>query len=504
MRTAQYSIKREAGMMFVLCLASALTMAGSARHSPASPPSILREYLAREHLQGRFAAYKPNFHVEEFAPGKWWILDGTTHVGLVVRDVDFAELDNFNPCHPLPNAPFPRLYHAPTQLGDRLTMAETFLPKPTRASYKFEGMPARATLRIVLHFADGRFRRKTLTWEVDPDFGYILHCVDEFRSREPGNFEFCNFLPKGTTDDRLEFKRYSYILWQHPGGQILRWNQSNIGATLPGNKDMTGQRLIRTGGFIGYFGEKDRSPALEILKSTPGTTSTTCPNMLDEHIMWRPGDPARCERDEAGRYVSRAIYNLVSLPPEVSIWLAQKARLIDLYMGHPPTLSYWGFTQGVPTDFETKLDPAGSFRGVAFAYPEDDPRAPISVVSDCAHSGTHSLRMRANGRPVKFLTDFGTVHVTEGRHYRLYAWVKTDLTSGQAVLRADECLFTFNNITAVHTGQPITGLTGWHEVSLDFTPGKKAHAVILYVLVTGHGTVWVDDFLLKEFSDFEK
>lgn len=494
------------GITCAYLLTVILVLLGAAAMAEVQSPSTLREYLSRAHLQGRFAAYTPNFHIKEFAPGKWWIYDGTTQVAVIDRQFDFAELINFDPYHPLPPVPFPKIHHAPTMPGDRITMAKWINLRQATTSKKntltFAVTPSRVTATFTEQWDNGRSATSKLSWQVDADLGYIIHCEEEMHFVSPGDAEYCNFLPKGTTDDRPEFKRYSYTLWEHPSGKIMRWNQNNMGAMMPSNKDQAGQRRVKTGGFIGFFGEKDRSPALELLESTPDSFSATCPNMLDEHLTWLPGDPAQGVKDSEGRYVSRAVFNIVSLPPEIGLMLTPKSTMLDLYMGKtvdewgiPLDFTYWGFTQGVPTDFEIQLDPHTYHRGVAFKYHENADE-PVTVVSDSGHSGTHSLRLRADGAPVQFVMDGGSVHVTEGKHYHLYAWIKTDLTDGQAVLKANECLFTFSNITAAHKTAPITGKSDWQQVALDFTPGDKAHVVLVTVNVSGHGTVWVDDLLL--------
>jgi len=480
--------------------------------------STLREALREAGLSGRFEGYSPCFRVEEFREGAWWVLDGEVKVGLIVRSCDFAELVNFDPHNPIMDIEFPAIYHAPTMPGDRVTMAKWVNAQHTTSdknelTFSADGETARAT--FTEQWSNGRTASKRLTWLVDPDFGYVLHCEDEMHSPQPESHEYCNFLPKGTTDDRPEFARYPYVLWEHPSGRIVRWNQNNVSACSPGALDMRDKRRIKTGGFIGYFGEDDRNPAIELLDSVPGSTAATCPNMLDEHVQWVPVDLATYERDSSGKYVSRAAYNLVSVPPEAGELLAERAEMLDLALEElKPNLEPWSEQSGYPhdpqsprplafcplvtgkvTDFESKIDPAATFRGVVFPY-LDDVDHPVSVVSDCGRSGTHSLRIKVSGKPVRATVTAGSLHVTEGCRYRLSAWIKCALDEGEAVLKAAQYLFTPSNVTALHVSEPVGGRMDWREVSLEFVPGEKAHVVGVSVEVTGQGTVWVDDILL--------
>ena len=505
-------------------------------HSPIPPlsHSCLRAALHSAGLSSRFAQYRPAFVVEEFAPGKWWVRDGEVRVGLVVRECDFAELVNHDPLHPRRDVAFPRIYHAPTMPGDRVTMAKWIGAQATtsdRNALEFAGGGDSVSALFTEEWAGGRTAWKRLTWKVDPDFGYVLHCEDEMRSPAPESVEFCNFLPRGTTDDRPECARYPYLLWEHPSGRIVRWNQNSIGARALGALDVRDRRRIRTGGFLGYFGETDHNPAIELLECTPGAAALTCPNMLDEHLLWAPAEGAGtatrpaganvmpAPAEGAGTTVCRAVYNVVSVPAAVGQALAARAEMLDLVLdrrdaaleaqgawcagefpqpaGQPKRLRFYPMQTGVVADFETPMDPASTFRGQVFPYPTAT-EAPIAVVSACSHSGLRSLRLRAAGETLRAEATGVSLHVTAGRRYRLSAWVKTDLSAGRATLHAHEWIFTPAHTTlAHHHSRALVGRADWQYVWLEFTPGERAHCASVFVQVAGRGTVWVDDLLLE-------
>lgn len=477
-------------------------------------------------LRGRFGGHKPAFAVRQFGEGRWWIEDGETRVGLLTRPEDFVELVNWDPLAPRCDVAFPEIYHAPTAPGDRITMAKWIDTERTtsqRNTLRFEGGGADLTAIFEEEWDNGRTARATMRFAVDADFGYMIEVDAEMRSLVPeraNKTEFCNFLPEHVVDDRPEFLRYPYILWQHPDGGVRRWNQNNIGARALGAMDIHERRRIQTGGFFGFFGEADRNPALEIVDASPEVTAQTCPNMLDMHIQWLPMPPERFERAEDGRYLSRVRYRLFSVPGAVSEALLAQARMVDMVLdridmelereyawcvqefprwpGEPKHLRYCALQMGRVCDFESKLDPASSVRASVFGC-LDDANRPVSVVSDMGRSGTHSLRLRPRGRTACASPSGTTIHLTAGCRYRLSAWVKTALSDGAATIRAEEFLFSPANPLAKHETSSLRGVSEeWRELSVEFTAHHKAHGVSVILEASGVGEAWFDDVLLEK------
>ena len=487
-----------------------------------STPSELGVLLRQLKLEGRFAGYRPSFRVEEFNQGRWWVLDRDVKVGLITRPEDFVELVNFDPLNPLRGTAFPEFYHAPTAPGDRITMAKWICAQETTSSansLRFESDESGVTAIFEESWPNGRIAWTRLRFAVDPDWGYMIDVSAEMHSPCAEAAEFCNFLPEHVVDDRPEFLRYPFVLWKHPDGGIRRWNQNNIGARALGVMDIHDRRCIKTGGFIGFFGEKDRNPVIEIVDASPGTTAGTCPNMLDEHIQWLPVQPDQFARDAGERYISSARYHLFSAPGAVSVALATQAAMVDMVLdridmhlerehawcvgeyprrpNEPKHLRYYALQMGKVCNFESKLDPSVSVRASVFAC-LDDANLPVSVVSDVGRSGTHSLRLRPSMGIATMSPSGTTIHLTAGRRYRLSAWVRTSLQSGDARLRVKEFLFSLKNCTARYESDPAAGVSdAWRQLSIEFTASPKAHGVQVILEANGVGDVWFDDVLLE-------
>ena len=208
---------------------------------------------------------------------------------MLLRDIWFAELVNFDPSAPLPDIPFPAIYHAPTYPGDRFTMVKWLhgAERVTSETQTLEFSTGDQGLTAIVseQWSNGRSASKSATWMVDPDFGYVVRCRDTVEIPELEQVEFCNFHPRHAVDDRPEFVCYPCVLWQHPSGRILRWKQNHLSAQSPGVRDIRGQRQIAATGFLGFFGGRERNPAIVMLRPphlsprrypVPRPTRNTC------------------------------------------------------------------------------------------------------------------------------------------------------------------------------------------------------------------------------------
>jgi hypothetical protein len=167
--------------------------------------------------------------------------------------------------------------------------------------------------------------------------------------------------------------------------------------------------------------------------------------------------------------------------------------------GQPYELRFFPLELNRTADFEAPLDPRASFRDQVFPYLEGEEHA-INVVSDCAHTGKRSLRVRAEG-PLTYARAIGsTMHVTEGERYRLSAWIKTDLEEGTAALSGIEYLFGLGNVTGEHRVPGGEGKSDWRYVQVEFVPGPEAHAIDVRFEVSGRGQAWIDEILLEQVS----
>ena len=480
--------------------------------------SILRQILAELNLTGRFAGYTPNFRAEEFSPGNWWVLDGETRVAAVLGEFGTLELVNFDPSAPR-EVEWPENYHAPTAPGDRITLANWVEWKQETTSerneLRFSGGGATLTVTFEEWFADGMHAVKRCTFAVDPDLGYVVQVESHAQSPVEHQVEFANFLPQQVVDDRLG--RWPFILWQHPDGRILRWNQNNAGADAYGHRDHHGLRQIDTEGFVGYFGEADRCPVAEFHGSNQPIAAATCHNMLDEHLHWVVGRDFTPPRDEAGRYVYEVAFTLGAYPGAAGARLAERAEFNDLILDRYPAkmagrypwtrgeagplrpMDMVVFRQGCLCDFTERLDPSAGDRNMIFTCPENDESAPAAIMLEGGRRTGPCLRLQPGGGRVACGPDSGTsTHLTEGATYQVTAWLKTDLHPGSARLRVWEWCYTPRGLTHEYLSLPVEGQSEWTKVSVEFTPqGPMTHCMCLEIVAEGEGTMWADEIMVE-------
>lgn len=510
--------------------------------------SILRQAFGEVNMAGRYAEYVPNFRAEEFAPGNYWILDGDTRVAAVLGEFHTLELVNWDPAAPRA-VEFPENYHAPTAPGDRITLANWVEWKQETTSERNELTlgegGATLTVRFEEWFAEeggsgdtkpdsangaesgmasprgGMHAEKVCTFAVDPDYGYVVLVESHVKSPVSHQVEFANFLPEGVVSDRL--KRWPFVLWQHPDGRILRWNQNNAGADTYGLRDHYGLRQIDPEGFLGYFGEEDRCPVAEFRGSNHPVSAATCANMLDEHLHWVVGKQIQPPQDEAGLYTYDVAFTLASLPGAVGAKIAEQAEPLDLMLnGFPPEMAgvypwtrrpedsdwpnkdqwpanYVVFRQGDLCDFTERVNPLIPDRALCFSCPENDESAPVSIVSEGGRTTGPCLRLQPRGGKVACGPDNGTsLHVGEGMTYQVTAWVKTDLHPGSARLRVWEWCYTPRQLTHEYWSDPVEGQSEWTKLSVEFTTaGVMTHCVSMQIVAEGEGVVRADEMMIE-------
>jgi tetratricopeptide (TPR) repeat protein len=129
----------------------------------------------------------------------------------------------------------------------------------------------------------------------------------------------------------------------------------------------------------------------------------------------------------------------------------------------------------------------------------------LNLDSAVAHSGKRSLRINLTGRDTTILGKelHQTVVVKPGTRYRLECYAKTDkLQTAEAIHIA-----VLDSSTPIATSNPITaGSSDWQSHTLDFVTSTKSKAVLVTIKRTprfsydepSKGTVWLDDFTLRE------
>lgn len=479
--------------------------------------SLLRSSLAEPGLAGRFADYTPDFRLDQVQEGVWWVRDREVQVGLVYEPWHSIGLINFWPGEQAREEGLPAVFHSPTDPSDRLTMAlwpdgvQATVSEENRLSFGEGGETL--SVRFEERFPDGMTSTKEFTFAVDPDYGYVLHVEAEVESPTARHIEMVNFLPQGVIDDRPGLIRYPFILWEHPDGRVLRWNQNNVAAFTLGGRDHWDRRRIATGGFLGYFGETERCPVLEIEAADPPMSAATCHNMLDEHIAWLRNDEFQPPQNGEGRYVYTACATQAALPGVAGEALAKRAMMLDLLVGCQdgveappgvkggvlPTMRLVPFRQRCTCDFSERLDPTAPDRVQAWVYPDDDRSAPVSVVSSGGLDTAPCLHVQAHGEKVAAGPESGCpLHLTADVPHRFSGWVKTKLTEGQAYLRAWEWIYTPRGLQQEHMSAMVGGESDWTYLEIDFTPtGERVHCVNVEVVVEGEGEAWFDELRLE-------
>src|SRR4051812_44239875 len=137
-----------------------------------------------------FAGYRPQFGLDQQDEKTIWFTDRGRRVALLDQRDNQIELFEFFPGKPrLTNPQKPPVYHAPTQLGARIALAQ-WIGTQGRTSDECDYVVEANSDVIVLTVKEQWHKRpihsvKRLELRVHPQLGYILSTSDEFRSAEP-------------------------------------------------------------------------------------------------------------------------------------------------------------------------------------------------------------------------------------------------------------------------------------------------------------------------------
>ena len=245
-----------------------------------------------------YRAYQPRFGVEPEGNDLLWLTDHGRRVAMVSKpnyQIDFFE---FMPDRPrLARAAMPKVYHAPTLLGVKLTMIQwvNWAQNRTSDTWKLDVETTDDYVRLTLRETWGKFGMKsfkTFELRVHPQFGYVLHTENDVHADQKVWLEFANFLAVGMSDHRPDKIRFPYVVWRHPARELLRWTSNHATTRAFGQLDAYDRRKIGRDGWIGLLGERDWNPVFALKTSSQDCASVTCPNLLDEHLHFK-GEPAQ-------------------------------------------------------------------------------------------------------------------------------------------------------------------------------------------------------------------
>lgn len=212
-----------------------------------------------------FRDYRPQFGIEPEDEQTIWITDHGQRVALIDKNDYLIDLFEFQPGRPrLPNAQKPPVYHAPTLLGARLTLAQ-WIGVQGRTSDTWELSIEESTDRIKLAISEtwqkpARHSVKQLELCVHPQFGYVLFTSDAFRSAEPVAVELYNFLVQGLTHHQPAKRRFPLEVWHSPSRGLLKWTSNMVSLRCAGQHHVVGSgTIVPAVGVCLLCGEQARS-----------------------------------------------------------------------------------------------------------------------------------------------------------------------------------------------------------------------------------------------------
>lgn len=470
-------------------------------------PGLLEADLAF-HRAEPFRDYRPQFGVESQDEQTLWITDHGRRIALVDQRDCLIDLFEFEPGRPrLSNPQKPAVYHAPTLLGARLTLAQ-WIGKQGRTSATWELAITVALERIMLAVTEAWLRParhsvKRLELGVHPRFGYMIYTFDEVRSSEPAGLELYNFLVKGLAHHHPAKRRFPLVVWRSPSRGLLKWTSNLVSLRCAGHQDRKFARNLGANGWLGFLGEPDWNPVFALSAASRPCTLSTCDNLLDEHFCFAPA-PAQPGNED----ILTCRGALLALPGAVADRLIERAAVNDLLADQPnpawpysvsPRLRPFNLNQ--LSDFENSIALDEYYRG-QYWYAIENGEEWAALSDEKAHSGHWALRLRV--RPAereKSLSPLGsTMWLEAGRSYRLSAYVCYAGTKpGQFRLGVSQAYFSSaENREPKAARCAATGTTAWRRLELTFTALPHDPCAVVQLVASGHGHWFIDDVLLEE------
>jgi len=445
-----------------------------------------------------FRNYRPQFGVENQDDKTTWLTDHGRRVALVYKPHNIIDLFEFVPGKPrLANPQLPAIYHAPTMLGARITLAQ-WVGAQGRTSDTYDLAITEAAERITLTITETWQKNrqhsvKRVTLAVHPRFGYVLHTEDTVRADEPVGIELYNFLVKGLTHHAPAKRRFPYVVWHSARHGLLKWRSNMVSLMCPGQRDYEATRNLGTNGWVGFFGEPDWNPVFALQEASSPCSIATCDNLLDEHLCFDQAVGAA-----GGEFRCQGM--LLALPGPVATAVSERATFNELnatpFESHlrPFCLNRLG-------DFESAIPLADYYRGQYWNVPENG--ADWATVSDeRARSGRWALRLRVRpGDGEKSIMPIGsTMWLDAGWRYRLSAHAcYTGRGPGRLKLQTWQGYFSYGeNRERLETELSGDDATGWRRLELAFTAIANDPCAVVQLTASGDGDWFVDDVLLEE------
>jgi len=459
--------------------------------------------------------YQPRWRFQPDGDDFIWLLDGDYPIVLIQRSGDCFELLRASPAHaqaaPIKSTA-PQHYHYPNYEGIRIIytwrVSGQMGLKRIDESIEMRVDEDAAIFVASQQYHDGSESVSEVTVRYDEDVaGYVAEVRTRLRARRvASSIEYCNLLPGGLTETRPGKQRYRETFWSHPDG-LRHMGQNPLWWVSVGSQDITGQRRIAPGGFLGFGQDDQMNPVFELIGSSPVTGAATCDGLQDEHIFTAP--PTTENVNPTGWFELTAHYRIFSIDSNTVGRILEKATHLD-----PGPMLAWKFQYPALPDLPPDLNqvelPGSPFYGesdwsvpVPWDRPYEgrlwtaspDPRSDIHWDRTIGRAKPGSIRLRPTAKPMCFFPGSGhTVHTDKGKRYRLRAWIRTH---GNATgwIESVEMLYNLGTSPARHTSEKVGPNREWTKVETTFVArGDDAPFVENLLNATGDGEVWFTDF----------
>ena len=431
--------------------------------------------------------YTPRFNLEALTPAKhakgtqwFYIRDGNERIGLIQTWTKEIEMFRFFPAGDGkgPKYEIPEIYHWANLYGARIQMYGTqMLPPVTEFKLSFtKDRGDSLELRIENRHEGGIIGTSEYRLAWDERLGYVWNCVSHYSMPTPTKIEFNNLLAGGISESREDHKRWQKTIRALADGRIVFVYHNPL--NVPTDD-------IQAHGFVGYVTEEEMNPFVELIETSNPVCMGTCSQWYDQHIMLKP---PTAKKDD-GRCHVWARYRFLSLPGA----LARELEAVAVPSQPARESKGLGFLLNRTNDFEQFVPPEGVYNGGLWQH--------VTRVDKQAHSGRYSLKVSGQGtRKEASLAPIGGGPAVVGeskRHYRLTAWVKTDLLKGTAYLRVDDVHWDWQDFKATRQSKELSGRTEWSLLTLDFQPSPNDPFLVVRLCVEGQGDAWFDDVMLE-------
>jgi hypothetical protein len=432
-------------------------------------------------------AHTPDFHLVSFSPApdaagsEWyWIYDGAHKIGLIQTLNREIEMFRFAPPAAGETADYtiPPLHHWATLVGAKISINAPLwnMPNPVFQIEFVSRSGAVLEFKTVMKPGCGAVGEGTFRLAWDPRLGYVWQCGMHCAMPTPKWTEFCNLLAGGVSVSENKRKRWQKVINGVAPGEIT-WFYHN-----PLNYP---QFSLASNGFTGFVREPDMNPFVALESVNGPVRVATCDLWYDLGIQAET--PAIAEAD--GLHHLRARYRFLSVPAAVAETLERQAQSRNAGASDSP-----GFRFGVVNDFEQGINGGEVYNGSTWRN--------VSVDRTRGHSGSVSLKVSGKGRGVPAVgtpNRSGTATYGEtAKRYRLSAWVRTELSDGEAAIAVDDCIWHWGDVRASRRSAGLTGTTGWTKLTIEFQPAPNNPFLLVKLCVDGTGDAWFDDCELVE------